>query len=98
MEDLKIGDIKVINGEKRIVTGFTNVCGEIHPNTEPYTEHVEVVEETEEETVEEESAEIPDEEVDEEEPKYKCQYCGKVCKNALGLASHEEHCKEKPQD
>ena len=67
---MEIGDIKVINGEKRIVTGFTNVCGEIHPNTEPY------IEETEE---------------------YKCQYCGKVCKNALGLASHEEHCKEKPQ-
>jgi hypothetical protein len=27
----------------------------------------------------------------------KCQYCGKVCKNALGLASHEEHCKAKNQ-
>lgn len=28
----------------------------------------------------------------------KCQYCGKVCKNALGLASHEEHCKENPKN
>ena len=72
MEDLKIGDIKTIGGVKRIVTGFVDVCGEIHPNTEPYTEETEEVE-------------------------YKCQYCGKVCKNALGLASHEEHCKEKPQ-
>jgi hypothetical protein len=28
----------------------------------------------------------------------KCQYCGKVCKNALGLASHEDHCKENPKN
>jgi Zn finger protein HypA/HybF involved in hydrogenase expression len=37
--------------------------------------------------------------IEEEEPKeLKCQYCGKVCKNALGLASHEEHCKENPKN
>jgi hypothetical protein len=31
----------------------------------------------------------------EPEEEFKCRYCGKVCKNALGLASHEEHCKLK---
>ena len=34
--------------------------------------------------------------VEEPEEELKCQYCGKVCKNKLGLTSHEEHCKENP--
>ena len=70
---MEIGEIKVINGEKRIVTGFANVCGENYPNTEPYSE-------------------------EKEDGEYSCQYCGKVCKNALGLASHEEHCKSNPKN
>lgn len=40
---------------------------------------------------------VDTEEFDEPE-ELKCQYCGKVCKNALGLASHEEHCKENPKN
>ena len=31
-----------------------------------------------------------------EEAKLTCLYCGKECKNALGLASHEKACKENP--
>ena len=31
-----------------------------------------------------------------EETKLTCLYCGKECKNALGLASHEKACKENP--
>lgn len=27
---------------------------------------------------------------------FTCQYCGKVCKNALGLSSHEKHCPSNP--
>lgn len=69
MEDSKVGDVREIDGVKRVITGFTLVAGEMYPNTEPYTEE-----------------------------ELKCQYCGKVCKNALGLNSHEEHCKENPKN
>lgn len=33
-----------------------------------------------------------------DEEELKCQYCGKVCKNALGLASHEKTCKAKIEE
>ena len=36
------------------------------------------------------------EEETKEEAVLTCQYCGKECKNALGLASHEKACKENP--
>ncbi len=35
---------------------------------------------------------------EEKEEAYKCQYCGKECKSALGLNSHERACKENPEN
>ena len=88
---MEIGDIKEIDGVKRKVIGFSVINGTSYPNTEPYKEETE----EEQEKEEQEEPKEPEKETDSE---FKCRYCGKVCKNALGLASHEKACKENPEN
>ena len=95
---MKIGDIIEVDGGKRKIVSFSTLGVEEYPNTEIYigeckNEDVEISTFSDEKAVEITSDDVKVEETAEE---FICEYCGKVCASALGLAAHKRHCKKNP--